>query len=474
MIPPNIRRARLSRGLACGLALGLATAPLAATAAGDVTEFTLENGMQVVVIEDHRSPAVTHMVWYRAGAADELPGQSGIAHFLEHLMFKATDDLESREFSRIVEENGGSDNAFTSWDYTAYHQRIASDRLGLMMQMEADRMRDLILDEAQVATERQVIIEERAQRTDTSPGALFNEQLSAAIYLNHPYGRPIIGWRHEIEDLSLQNALDWYETYYHPNNAILIVAGAATPEEVRALAEEHYGVIPANPDIEPFETRTRPTEPPHIAERRVIYEDARVANPYVSINYLAPERNAGDQEDAAALTLLAEILGGSGFTSVLPRELQLEDERSLFVGAYYGGTNLDGTTFTLINMPLPGRSLEQAEADVLAEIEEFLVEGIDPAQFERIRFQIEASRIYEEDDAAGLARRYGAALTSGLTVADVQAWPDVLAATTIEDVMEAARAVFSQGATTTGYLMQPAPESAPDETPEDDTVEVSQ
>lgn len=437
------------------LAAGLAAAPLMAHAAGEVTEFTLENGMQVVVIEDHRSPAVTHMVWYRAGAADELPGQSGIAHFLEHLMFKATDDLASREFSRIVEENGGSDNAFTSWDYTAYHQRIAADRLGLMMEMEADRMRDLVLDPIEVDTERQVIIEERAQRVDTSASGLFNEQLSAATYLNHPYGRPIIGWRHEMEELSLQDARDWYETHYHPNNAILIVAGDATPDEVRALAEEHYGPIPANPDIAATESRQRPTEPPHIAERRVLYEDARVANPYVSINYLAPERNPGDQEEAAALTLLAEILAGSGFTAVLPREMQLEDERSLFVGAYYGGINLDATTFTLINMPLPGTSLEQAEADILAEIDEFLEEGFDPAQLDRIRFQIEAARIYEEGDAAGLARAYGTALTSGLTVADVQAWPDVLSAVTVDDIMEAARTVFSQGATTTGYLMQP-------------------
>lgn len=447
------------------LALGLAALPLAANAAGEVTEFRLDNGMQVVVIEDHRSAAVTHMVWYRAGSADEMPGQSGIAHFLEHLMFKATDDLESREFSRIVEENGGSDNAFTSWDYTAYHQRVAADRLGLMMMMEADRMRDLVLDPDEVDTERQVILEERAQRTDTSPGGLFNEQLSAAIHLNHPYGRPIIGWRHEMEELSLEDARDWYETHYHPNNAILVVAGDATPEEVRALAEEHYGPIPANPDIAATESRDRPSEPPHIAERRVIYEDARVANPYVSINYLAPERNAGDQEEAAALTLLAEILAGSGFTSVLPQEMQLEDERSLFVGAYYGGTSLDTTTFTLINMPLPGTPLEQAEADILAEIDEFLEEGIDPAHLERIRFQILAAQIYDEDDVEGLARVYGAALTSGLTVADVQAWPDILAAVTTDDIMEAARAVFSQGATTTGYLMQPTP---------DETAEVSQ
>jgi len=444
-----------------GLALGLAAIPLvvpyAVQAAGDVTEFTLENGMQVVVIEDHRSPAVTHMVWYRAGAADEAPSQTGVAHFLEHLMFKATGTLAAGEFSATVEANGGSDNAFTSWDYTAYHQRIASDRLGLMMQMEADRMRNLRLTEQEVATERQVILEERAQRVDTSPGALFNEQVSAAVYLNHPYRRPIIGWRHEMVELSLQDARDWYDTHYYPNNAILIVAGDATPEEVRALAEEHYGPIPANPDIPEVEARVRPSEPPHIAERRIFYEDPRVANPYVSITYQAPERNSGDQEDAAALTLLAEILGGSGFTTILPRELQLEDERSLFVRAYYGGINLDPTTFTFINMPLPGTPLDQAEADLLGELAEFMEEGIDPEQFARIQFQIESARIYEEDDAAGLARNYGAALTSGLTVADVQAWPDVLAATTIDDVMNAARTLFSQEAIVIGYLMQPEP-----------------
>lgn len=452
-----------------GLALGLAAIPLTVHAAGEVTEFILENGMQVVVIEDHRSPAVTHMVWYRAGAADEAPSQTGVAHFLEHLMFKATDMLASGEFSGTVEENGGSDNAFTSWDYTAYHQRIASDRLGLMMSMEANRMRNLRLTEEEVATERQVILEERAQRVDTSPGALFNEQVSAAVYLNHPYRRPIIGWRHEMVELSLEDARSWYDTYYYPNNAVLIVAGDASPEEVRTLAEQYYGPIPANPDIPSVEARMRPSEPPHIAERRVIYEDPRVANPYVSITYQAPERNAGDQEDAAALTLLAEILGGSGFTSVLPRELQLEDERSLFVGAYYGGINLDPTTFTLINMPLPGTELEEAEADLLEEVAEFLEEGIDPEQFARIQFQIEAARIYEEDDAEGLARTYGTALTSGLTVADVQAWPDVLAAITIEDVMEAAHTLFAQESTVTGYLMRPEPEA-----PAEPTTEVTQ
>ena len=446
------------------LAFGLTLTPLTAMAAGEVEEFVLDNGMQVVVIEDHRTPAVTHMVWYRVGAADEPPGQSGIAHFVEHLMFKATDELETGEFSGTVEANGGSDNAFTSWDYTGYIQRVAADRLGLMMQMEADRMRDLVFDPVEVATERSVILEERAQRTDSSAGGLFNEQMRAALFLNHPYGIPIIGWRHEMEGLTLENARAFYDTWYHPNNAILIVAGDVTPEEVRALAEEHYGPIPAS-DALPL--RARPTEPPHIAERRVIYEDERVANPYVSISMLAPVREPGDQAEAAALVYLAEILGGGGQTSLFARRLQVEEERSLYAAAFYDSTSLDASSFTLVNVPVPGVSLEEAEADLWRMVETFLEEGIDPGQFARIRFQIEAGEIYEEDNTQGLARAYGAELTTGLSVADVEAWTGILSAVTPEDVMDAARRLFDDPATVTGYLMRP-------EAPVLQTEEVSQ
>ncbi len=443
------------------LVFGLILAPLAASAASEVTEFYLDNGMQVVVIEDHRTPAVVHMMWYRTGAADEPPGQSGIAHFVEHLMFKATDELESGEFSRVVEANGGSDNAFTSWDYTGYHQRVASDRLGLMMQMEADRMTDLVFDPAEIITERSVILEERAQRLDSSPGALFNEQVRAALYLNHPYSIPIIGWRHEMEELSLEDAEAFYETFYAPNNAILIVAGDATPEEVRALAETHYGPIPASDTLP---ARARPTEPPHNADRRVIFEDARVARPYVSVSYLAANRQSGAQEEAAALLMLAQLLGGSGQTAVLSSTLQVEEERSLFAAAYYDATALDHSAFTLVNVPLPGVSLEEAEADLHRVIATFLEEGVDQDQFDRIQFQVEASRIYEEDSVQGLARTYGAGLASGLTVEDVQSWPDVIAAVTPEDVMAAARQVFTETRSVTGYLT----------TPEVETQEVTQ
>lgn len=428
----------------------LATLALPASAE-EVTTFTLDNGMDVVVIEDHRAPVVVHMVWYRIGAADEPPGVSGVAHFLEHLMFKGTDDMEPGELSKTVAANGGSDNAFTSWDFTGYYQRVAADRLDLMMRMEADRMRDLILSEDDWRTERDVIIEERNQRTDSDPGAIFGEQRRAAQFMNHPYGIPIIGWRHEMENLSREDALDWYQSYYAPNNAILVVAGDVEPDAVRTLAETHYGPIAPSADIVP---RDRPAEPPQLAERRLSYADARVAQPYVMRTYLAPERDKGAQEQAAALTFLAEILGGDPATSYLGRKLQFETQRAIYVGAFYDGLSFDDTTFGVVIVPAEGLSLADGEAALDETLAAFLEEGIDPDQFARIKTQITASEIYSKDNTEALARRYGQALTSGLTVADVQAWPDVLQAVTEEDVIEAARAVFDRRRAVSGWLMR--------------------
>ena len=245
------------------MALGLAAPVLAKD---DVSHFTLDNGLEIVVIEDHRAPVVVHMLWYRAGAADEQPGVSGVAHFLEHLLFKETENYEAGALSRVVAENGGSDNAFTSQDYTAYFQRVAADRLGLMMEMESDRVRNLILSEDDIATERDVILEERAQRTDSEPGALFREQINAAAFLNHPYGIPVIGWRHEMENLSREDAAAFYERFYAPNNAILIVAGDVAPAAVLELAKTHYGPLAPTPDLG---ERARVQEPPQLAERPV-------------------------------------------------------------------------------------------------------------------------------------------------------------------------------------------------------------
>ena len=432
--------------------LAVLSAPLRAA---ETTTFTLDNGMEVVVLEDHRAPVVVHMVWYRAGSADEPPGKSGIAHFLEHLLFKGTDDMAPGEFSNTVARNGGSDNAFTSYDTTAYFQRVAADRLELMMRMEADRMRDLVLTQADILTERDVIIEERNQRTDSNPNAMFGEQRMAAQYLNHPYGVPIIGWRHEVDNLGLDDAMDFYAKHYAPNNAILIVAGDVDPDNVRALAETYYGPLEPTPGLGP---RERPAEPPQLAERRLIFEDPRVSEPYVTRTYLAPERDPGAQEQAAALVILSDLLGGNDFTSVLPRKLVFESQKALYTWAFYDSLNYDDTTFGLGILPAPGVTLAEAEAALDAAIAEFLAEGVDAEQMERVKFQARAALIFAEDSVQGLARRYGSGLTSGLTVEDIEAWPDILQAVTEQDVMAAARAVFDKRRAVTGWVRQPQPE----------------
>jgi zinc protease len=415
-----------------------------------VTSFTLDNGMEVVVVEDHRAPAVQQMVWYRAGSADEPIGSSGVAHFLEHLLFKATDKMEAGEFSATVAANGGRDNAFTSYDYTAYFQRVAADRLELMMQMESDRMRNIRLTPEDIRTERDVILEERNQRTDNSPGALFNEQMNAAQYLNHRYGVPIIGWRHEMEQLDLDDALSFYATYYSPNNAILVVSGDVDPEEVRRLAETYYGVIPANPDLP---ARVRSQEPPQTAERRLTFRDPRVAQPYVSRSYLAPERDPGDQNAAAALTILAELLGG-GTTSYLVEKLQFDQQIATYTGAFYRGGTLDDTTFDVVVVPAAGVSLEEGEAALDAALAGFLEDGVNAEQLDRIKLQIRAEQIYARDDAERVANRYGSALAIGLTVEDVQAWPGLLDAVTADEIMAVAETVFDRRRSVTGWLMQ--------------------
>lgn len=418
--------------------------------AAEVTDFTLDNGLDVVVIEDHRAPAVVHMVWYRVGSADEPPGKSGIAHFLEHLMFKATDELASGELSETVARNGGSDNAFTTYDYTAYFQRIAADRLELVMRMEASRMDGLALVEDDIETERNVVIEERNQRIENDPGALFSEQRYAAQYLNHPYGTPVIGWKHEAHRLTLEDAVSFYEQHYGPNNAILVVAGDVEPDEVRRLAETYYGVIPPNPNVKP---RQRVTEPPQLAERRLVFSDPRVSDPYVVRTYLAPERDSGAQEEAAALTLLAQVLGGSPQTSVFAEKLNFGPPKAIYSGAWYSGRSLDATTFGMAIVPAEGMSLEDAEAAMDQAIAEFLEEGVDADDLARIKMQIRSSEIYSLDDISNVANRYGSGLTSGLTIDDIEAWIPTLDAVTEEDIIAVARKVFDRRNAVTGYIM---------------------
>ncbi|MEM7237372.1 MAG: pitrilysin family protein [Pseudomonadota bacterium] len=419
--------------LSIGMILGLA---ITARAEAPVSTFTLENGMQAVVIEDHRAPVVTHMVWYPVGSADEPWGASGIAHFFEHMMFRGTERFPNGIASRVIAENGGSENAFTSYDYTAYFQRIASDRLDIVMDLESDRMHNLIIDEDVTATERKVILEERNQRTDTSPQGLFSEQIRAALFLNHPYAVPIIGWRHEIETLSVEDLTTFYERFYAPDNAILVVAGDVTPEEVRALAETYYG--PLKPSGHPPDPR--PSEPPQLAPRRIEMADHRVRQPYVLRYYLVPPYSAENPKVSAALHILSEIIG-SGISSRFAAKLQLEDKTAISTGAFYSPSARDATDFGIYGVPTPGTGLETVEAGLDVVLAEMIETGPTDEELDRVKRKLRAARIYAQDNAGSQARLYGRALAVGLTVENIEEWPDVVESITAEDVIAAAKSL---------------------------------
>ncbi|HXF53862.1 MAG TPA: pitrilysin family protein, partial [Hyphomicrobiaceae bacterium] len=418
--------------------LAIVQQTLHALGAPRASEFTLSNGMQVVVIPDHRAPVVTHMVWYRVGAADEPPGASGIAHFLEHLMFKSTEKIASGEFSKIIARLGGTDNAFTSQDATAYFQRIAKDRLPQVMAMEADRMVNLRLTEAEVATEREVILEERRTRVENNPMAILDEQMGAALYQSHPYGIPTIGWEHEMARLSREDALSFYRRHYAPNNAILVIAGDVTPEEAKRLAEDTFGRIAPNPAIKP---RVRPQEPPHRAAIRVELKDERAGKPSLHRYYLVPSYTTASPGEAEALDLLMKIAGG-GATSRLYRRLVVEERLASSAGGYYGGSGLDSGKIGIYAVPADGVTLDRLEAAIDAVLAEIRDKGVTEAELDRAKRIYTAEYIYESDSQSTLARRYGWALTSGRTVADVEAWPERIAKVTREEVKNAAETYF--------------------------------
>jgi len=438
---------RLSGLLASASALLFAALPLRAEVF-DPTTYTLDNGLQLVVIENHRAPIVTHMVWYKVGAADEPWGQSGIAHFLEHLMFKGTEAHPEGAFSRIVAQNGGSQNAFTSQDYTAYFQNIAADRLELVMELEADRMTNLVLTDEVVATEREVVLEERRSRVDNEPSAILHEQADATLFQNHPYGIPIIGWEHEIRELSTEDALRFYERYYAPNNAIVVVAGDVVPDEVRALAEQHYG------GIEPrtMDPRARPKEPEQRAPREVVLRDPKVGQPSWRRSYLAPSYHAGETEHAYALQVLGEILGG-GSTSRLYRSLVVEQKLAAGAGGHYSALVKDHSTFTVYATPNPGVEIEPLRDAVDAEIGRIVEGGVTEEELTRAVDRLRAAAVFARDRLSTGARVLGMAMTTGSTVADVEAWPDRIAEVTAEQVQAAARAVFRPEQSVTAVLL---------------------
>jgi len=432
----------------------LAPMPAAWALKLDVTRFELKNGMKVVVIPDHRAPVVTHMVWYSVGSADEpTRGKSGLAHYLEHLMFKGTKKIKPGAFSRIVKRHGGMDNAFTTRDYTAYFQRIAKQHLPMVMEMEADRMQNLQLSEKDVDTERQVIMEERRMRTDNSPRALFAEQMQAALYLAHPYRRPVIGWMNDVRRLRLADAMEFYRRFYTPANATLVVAGDVEPQEVRKLAEKYYGVL-INTAPKAAHVRTREPEP--LAARRIVMRDARIRAPMVERIYLAPSYRTAKGARAHALEVFAQALG-DGATSVLYRKLVVKENLATWAGAWYSGDLRDNGEFGVYASPAPGVSLARLEKRMDEILGEVLNKGLPESAIARARNSLTAQATYERDSQNALARLFGQALASGYTVKDVLDWEDRIEKVTPEDIRDAARAVLRLPRSVTGWLMREKP-----------------
>lgn len=431
------------------LMLALVTNALQAQSRTRATEFKLANGLQAVVIPDHRAPVVTHMVWYRVGAADEPRGVSGIAHFLEHLMFKATDKIASGEFSKIVSRLGGQDNAFTSQDATAYFQRVAKDRLAQVMQMEADRMVNLKLSEQEVGTERDVILEERRSRVENNPQAILDEQMNAALYYSHPYGIPVIGWMHEMARLSRADALTFYKRYYAPNNAILVVSGDVTVEEVKRLAEDTFGKIPANSAIT---ARERPQDPEYRAPRRVELKDPRAGKASVQRYYVTPSYGTAKPGEAEALDLLMKIVG-SGSTSRLYQRLVVEEKVASSAGGWYSGSGMDSGKIAVYAVPADGSALDKAEAAIDAVLDEVRRNGVTEAELARAKKGYIAEYIYESDNQATLARRYGWALVVGRTIQDLEEWPERISAVTLDTIKAVASAYLDMRRSTTGTLL---------------------
>ena len=422
--------------------------PLVSAAVFNPQTFTLDNGMQVVVITNHRVPVVTHMVWYRVGAMDEPPGKSGLAHYLEHLMFKGTKSLKTGEFSAIVARNGGRENAFTAQDYTGYYQSVAVGRLPLMMKLEADRMSNLLLDDEIIEPEREVVIEERRSRVDRDPSSILGEQVRAVMFQNHPYRIPIIGWQHEIESLTRKDLIDFYKAWYAPNNAILVISGDITVDEVRPLAEKYYGPIPAKP----LPKRVAWAEPPLNADLRVVLEHERVRQPSWSRRFIAPSLVHGATEHADALQVLGEILSG-GSTSRLYRRLVVENKAAVSAGGWYSGRSRGPGTFGFYISPTPGGDLSAAGEALNAEIDLLVEKGVRLEEVTKAIQRLQDSAIYARDSFRTPARVLGGALAIGQTVQDVESWTEWIGAVTVEAVNRAIDHVLKDRKSVTSLLL---------------------
>ncbi len=414
----------------------------------DIARATLENGLEVVVVPDRRAPVVTHMVWYKAGAADDPPGKSGIAHFLEHLMFKGTKNTPAGEFSRKVAEIGGRENAFTSFDYTAYFQKVSPEALEMVMVYEADRMENLVLTDEVIEPEKNVVLQERRSRVDANPDAILSETVDATLFYHHPYGIPVIGWPQELQGLTREDAVAFYNRFYSPNNAILVVAGDVDPDATIEMARDIYGKVEKR--VETIE-RSRTVEPEPVAARMVEYRDERVRLPNWQRLYMTPSYMTADGLQAESLDVLSGILGGAS-TSRLYGELVLEKKLATSASAYYRGTALDQGQFGFHISPRPGVKLSEIESAIDEIIADILQNGVTQEELERAKNNLLKSIIFERDSQTTMARLYGTVLSLGGDLSDIHDWPSRIDEVTVDGVNAVARAYLRKPRSVTAYL----------------------
>jgi zinc protease len=445
MRPPQLAAALLT------IASVAATPAQTLAASPDVAEATLDNGLRVLVLEDHRSPIVSVQVWYRVGSRNELPGATGLAHFLEHMMFKGTPAHGKGEFSRLVEQNGGQDNAFTSQDVTSYYVDIAADKVDLALALEADRMRNLLLDPKEIDSERQVVMEERRTRTEDDPDGLVSEEMMSLAFKAHPYRWPVIGWMEDIRRIAPAELRAFYDTYYRPNNAILVVVGDVVAPEILGRVRRLFGGIARGPDAPPVAA----IEPPQIDERRLVVKKPSAQVPIVNISWHVPNFRSAD---APALDLLSTILS-EGRASRLYRKLTYERRLALGAGGDYSYFSLNPNLFWLYATPLPGQTPEVLEQALLAEIELVKAEAIPAEEIQRAKNQVEASFVWRQDSV----HSRGSALARFELLGSwrlSESYLPLVRAVTAGDLQRVARAYFPTDRKNAAILL-PAASAAP-------------
>lgn len=421
------------------LALTLLQGKLAFGFSLPLTEFTLPNGLQVMLIEDHRAPVVLHAIAYKVGGADEEPGKTGLAHFFEHLMFKGTAKYPRDSFDRLMDENGAERNAFTTHDVTVFHERAGVDLLGLMMDLDADRMQNLQLTDDVLETERKVVQEERRQQTESSPYAVAGEKLDATLFKVHPYGRPVVGLPQDVAALTRADAEAFYRSHYMPGNAIVMVVGDVTPQKVRELADRYYAPL-KNPS--PVPVRTRPAEPELAQSETVEVQDARVNDPVFIRKYVVPASNIMSARETAAINILSVILGGNT-ESRFEKQLVVARREAAAADAQYSGQSIDYGSYQVYGVPTPGGDVLQLQNDVDAMLLDIARDGIAPEELEWAKNTTLASYIYALDNPTGFAMMIGLAVAMGENHDDIVKGDEMIAAVTREDVQKAAQQIFA-------------------------------